>query len=132
MSEYWKSTPKYWCKHCSTFVRDTKLERANHDATAKHQNAVNRALRDLHRNHEREERDKERAKREVDRLNGVVSGAGSGSQASGSGRQDGGGGDVSRTASEADRKRQMQQRSVRRSSSGSRRERPRNESMLYE
>jgi len=78
MSEYWKSTPKYWCKHCSVFVRDTGLERANHEATGKHQGAIKRSLRDLHRNAEQKERDKERAKREVDRLNGVVSVSGSG------------------------------------------------------
>ena len=73
MSEHWKSTPRYWCKHCSCYVRDTKLEKQNHEATARHQGAVKRALRDLHRNHEREERDKERAQREIERLNGVVS-----------------------------------------------------------
>lgn len=72
MSEYWKSTPKYWCKHCSTYVRDTKLERQNHEATGKHQGALKRFLRDLHRGHEREEREKEFARREVARLNGVV------------------------------------------------------------
>lgn len=72
MTEYWKASPNYWCKHCAVFVRDTKLERQNHEATAKHQNAIKRSLRDLHRNHEREERDKERARREIDRLNGVV------------------------------------------------------------
>lgn len=75
MSEYWKSTPKYWCKHCQIYVRDSKLERANHEATGKHQNAIKRSLRDLHRSHEKEERDKDRAKREVERLNGVVSGS---------------------------------------------------------
>lgn len=91
MSEYWKSTactsrsryrvltltiivqPKYWCKHCKTFVRDTKLEKTNHEATPKHQGNLKRFLRDLHKGHEREERDKQRAKDEVDRLNGVVS-----------------------------------------------------------
>ncbi|KAL6798155.1 hypothetical protein J3E68DRAFT_281222 [Trichoderma sp. SZMC 28012] len=77
MSEYWKSTPKYWCKHCSCYVRDTKLEKANHEATAKHQGALKRSLRDLHRNHEREEREKERAKQEIARLNGVVGGSSS-------------------------------------------------------
>ncbi|KAI1309228.1 hypothetical protein F5Y03DRAFT_348877 [Xylaria venustula] len=71
MSEYWKSTPKYWCKHCSTYVRDTKLERNNHEATAKHQSALKRFLRDLHRGHENEQREKDRAKREIDRLNGI-------------------------------------------------------------
>ncbi|KAF5020656.1 hypothetical protein F66182_7312 [Fusarium sp. NRRL 66182] len=75
MSEYWKSTPKYWCKHCSCYVRDTKLERQNHESTAKHQGALKRFLRDLHRGHEREEREKERAKQEIARLNGVVSGS---------------------------------------------------------
>ncbi|KAI1499922.1 hypothetical protein F5X99DRAFT_263354 [Biscogniauxia marginata] len=73
MSEYWKSTPKYWCKHCSTYVRDTKLERTNHEATAKHQSALKRFLRDLHRGHDQELREKDRAKREIERLNGVVS-----------------------------------------------------------
>ncbi|KAK4225148.1 hypothetical protein QBC38DRAFT_483778 [Podospora fimiseda] len=73
MSEYWKSTPKYWCKHCSVYVRDTKLERTNHEATGRHQGAIKRSLRDLHRTAEQADREKERAKREVDRLNGVVS-----------------------------------------------------------
>ncbi|KAL8995674.1 MAG: hypothetical protein Q9169_004644 [Polycauliona sp. 2 TL-2023] len=74
MSEYWKSTPKYWCKHCKTFVRDTKIEKTNHEATAKHQGNIKRFLRDLHRGHEREEREKDKAKNEVERLNGVISG----------------------------------------------------------
>ncbi|KAK6846171.1 hypothetical protein PG987_001359 [Apiospora arundinis] len=72
MSEYWKSTPKYWCKHCSVYVRDTKLERQNHESTGKHQGAIKRFLRDIHRGHENQEKEKERAKREIDRLNGVV------------------------------------------------------------
>ncbi|KAI0887697.1 uncharacterized protein GGS22DRAFT_88069 [Annulohypoxylon maeteangense] len=75
MSEYWKSTPKYWCKHCSIYVRDTKFERQNHEATGKHQGALKRFLRDLHRNHEQGQREKERAKREVERLTGIVSSA---------------------------------------------------------
>ena len=69
--------PKYWCKHCKTFVRDTKLEKTNHEATPKHQGNLKRFLRDLHKGHEREEREKQRAKDEVDRLNGVISGSGS-------------------------------------------------------
>jgi hypothetical protein len=85
MSEYWKSTPKYWCKHCKTFVRDTKVDRQNHDATPKHQGNLKRFLRDLHRGHEKEEKDKERAKAEVARLNGVVSGTGHGESSSSSG-----------------------------------------------
>jgi hypothetical protein len=76
MSEYWKSTPKYYCKHCATFVVDTKIGRTSHEATAKHQVALKRFLRELHRNSERSEREAERAKREVARLN-ALTGSGS-------------------------------------------------------
>lgn len=72
MAEYWKSTPKYFCKHCEVYVADTKIQRANHERTAKHQVALKRFLRNIHREHEQGEREKERAKREVERLNGVV------------------------------------------------------------
>ncbi|MCJ1357084.1 MAG: hypothetical protein MMC33_007080 [Icmadophila ericetorum] len=71
MSEYWKSTPKFWCKHCKIYVRDTKIEKQNHEATPKHQGNLKRFLRDLHRGHEKDEREKQRAKDEVARLNGA-------------------------------------------------------------
>lgn len=76
MSEYWKSTPSYWCKFCEIYVRDTAGERKNHEATGKHQNNIQRSLRNLHKNKEREERDQQRAKDEVARLNGLVDGKG--------------------------------------------------------
>ncbi|OCK80340.1 hypothetical protein K432DRAFT_434823 [Lepidopterella palustris CBS 459.81] len=76
MSEYWKSTPKYWCKFCKDYVRDTPFAKQQHDATPKHQGNIQRSLRDLHKTHEKEEREKQRAKDEVARLNGVVSGIG--------------------------------------------------------
>ncbi|EFX06058.1 formin-binding protein [Grosmannia clavigera kw1407] len=76
MADYWKSTPKYWCKNCSVYVTDTKFGRANHEATGKHQSAVRRALRDLHRDHDKQEREQERARREVARLNGIVDDSG--------------------------------------------------------
>lgn len=84
-------------------MRDTKLERQNHDATAKHQSAIKRSLRDLHRGKEREEREKERAKREIDRLNGVVSSSSS-SSARPAGAAAGG-----RPLSETERKRQAEE-----------------------
>jgi hypothetical protein len=59
-------------------VRDTKLEKTNHEATPKHQGNLKRFLRDLHRGHEKDEKDKERAKAEVARLNGISSGSGPG------------------------------------------------------
>ena len=90
MADYWKSIvsclctnlpveppltlgskPKYWCKHCKTFVRDTPLEKNNHEATLRHQGNLKRFLRDLHRDNETAEREKQRAKDEVARLNGA-------------------------------------------------------------
>jgi hypothetical protein len=80
--------PRYWCKHCKVYVRDTKLERTNHDATPRHQGNIKRFLRDLHRGHEKDEKEKDRAKNEVARLKGLVSGTGgeSSSSASAAGR----------------------------------------------
>src|ERR1700712_2474938 len=76
MSEYWKSTPSYWCKFCAIYVRDSGLERKNHEASAKHQNSIQRNLRELQKGKQREDRDKQRAVDEVARLNGLVSGGG--------------------------------------------------------
>jgi len=76
MAEHWKSTPSYWCKFCSTYVRDTTIERKNHEASAKHQNSIQRNLRELQKGKQREEREHQRAKDEVARLNGLVSGSG--------------------------------------------------------
>ena len=101
--------PKYWCKHCKTFVRDTKLEKQNHEATPKHQGNLQRFLRDLHRGHEREERDAQRAKDEVARLNGITAdstAAGNGPQ----GRKPAiPAASDKKQAGSADRKRQLQQ-----------------------
>ncbi|OAL50561.1 U1 zinc finger domain-containing protein [Pyrenochaeta sp. DS3sAY3a] len=77
MSEYWKSTPKYWCKFCTTFVKDTKFERAQHEATGRHQGAIQRSLKGVHREQENEKRQKARAQAEVARLNGLVPSASS-------------------------------------------------------
>jgi len=84
MSEYWKSTPTYWCKFCTQYVKDTPLEKKNHEASGRHQNNIQRSLRELHKRNDRETRDSERAKAEVQRLNGVVAG----------GKKSGGGVDV--------------------------------------
>lgn len=80
MASHWKSTPSYWCKFCFTYVRDTPIERKNHDSSAKHQNSIQRSLRELHKTKAREDRDKQRAKDEVARLNGLVGGGKSGTQ----------------------------------------------------
>ncbi|KXT02703.1 hypothetical protein AC578_5428 [Pseudocercospora eumusae] len=81
MAEYWKSTPTYWCKFCSQYVRDTNVEKKNHEASAKHQNNIQRSLRELHKGKEREDREKQRAKDEVARLNGMFGGSKSSSNA---------------------------------------------------
>ncbi|CAI6250328.1 unnamed protein product [Periconia digitata] len=72
MSEYWKSTPKYWCKYCSEYVKDTKLERQKHEATGRHQGGIQRQLKGIHREQANQARQQQRAKDEVARLNGLV------------------------------------------------------------
>ena len=94
MSEYWKSTPHYWCKFCSTYIRDTGLERKNHDASAKHRNGIQRSLRELHKRQERGERERRWAREEVGRLNGLVSGGGKMGGGGGGSRILGGSGSV--------------------------------------
>ncbi len=102
MAEYWKSTvsgnslhsnliklipvqPKYWCKYCEVYVKDTKFERAQHEATGRHQGNIQRSLKSLHRKQENEQRDKARAQAEVARLNGLVGSTSTPSVATGSG-----------------------------------------------
>ncbi|KAK6443307.1 hypothetical protein LTR95_000133 [Oleoguttula sp. CCFEE 5521] len=89
MSEYWKSTPSYWCKFCETYVRDSPIERKNHESTGKHQGNIQRSLRELHKKHEREARDQQRAKDEVARLNGLVGGGKKDANAQAQGRRSG-------------------------------------------
>ena len=52
------------------------MEKKQHEQTTKHQNSIQRSLRELHKGKEREDREKQRAKDEVTRLNGLVGGKG--------------------------------------------------------
>ncbi|KAF3907574.1 hypothetical protein AA313_de0203507 [Arthrobotrys entomopaga] len=71
MSEYWVSTKRYWCERCKMFVKDSPLSRKDHEASPKHQHALQRFLRELHRNKERETLAAENTKREAERLNNL-------------------------------------------------------------
>lgn len=64
--------PKYWCKHCSIYVKDTPFERNQHESTGKHQGNLKRFLNGIQKNHARNEREKDQAKAEVDRLNRIA------------------------------------------------------------
>jgi len=79
------SQPKYWCKFCSTYVKDTKFERAQHEATGRHQGNIQRSLKGLHREQENEKRNQARAQAEVARLNGLVPSSSTPSVATGAG-----------------------------------------------
>lgn len=68
--------PKYWCKYCEVFVKDTKFEKQQHEATGRHQGNIRRSLKGIHREQEIEARKQVQAKAEVARLNGLVPGAG--------------------------------------------------------
>ena len=52
-------------------MKETPLEKTNHEASPRHQGNLKKSLRDLHRNNERAERDKQYAKAEAARLNGT-------------------------------------------------------------
>ncbi|EWC48449.1 hypothetical protein DRE_02218 [Drechslerella stenobrocha 248] len=71
MSEYWVSTKRYWCERCKLFVKDSPLSRKDHEASPRHQHALQRFLRELHRSKEREVVAAENTKREAERLNNL-------------------------------------------------------------
>ncbi|KAJ5380228.1 uncharacterized protein N7496_002656 [Penicillium cataractarum] len=74
MAEYWKSAPRFWCKQCKIFIRDTPFEKTQHEASPKHQGSLKRFLRDIHRNNEQQKRETQRAESEVERLRQAVAG----------------------------------------------------------
>ncbi|EKV07379.1 Formin binding protein, putative [Penicillium digitatum] len=74
MAEFWKSAPRYWCKQCKIFIRDTPFEKTQHEASPKHQGSLKRFLRQIHNDNEQKQRDSQRAKTEVERLRQAVGG----------------------------------------------------------
>ncbi|KAJ5779507.1 hypothetical protein N7457_007227 [Penicillium paradoxum] len=77
MAEYWKSAPRYWCKQCKIFIRDTPFEKTQHEASPKHQGSLKRFLRQIHKDNEQQQRDSQRAKSEVERLRQAIGGGSS-------------------------------------------------------
>ncbi|CAI7568989.1 unnamed protein product [Penicillium glandicola] len=77
MAEFWKSAPRYWCKQCKIFIRDTPFEKTQHEASPKHQGSLKRFLRQIHNDNEQQQRDSQRAKTEVERLRQAVGGGSS-------------------------------------------------------
>ncbi|CAG8224439.1 unnamed protein product [Penicillium salamii] len=75
MAEYWKSAPRFWCKQCKIFIRDTPFEKTQHEASPKHQGSLRRFLNQIHKDNEQQQRDSSRAKSEVERLRQAVSGS---------------------------------------------------------
>ncbi|CAG8000054.1 unnamed protein product [Penicillium olsonii] len=74
MAEYWKSAPRFWCKQCKIFIRDTPFEKTQHEASPKHQGNLRRFLNQIHKDNEQQQRDSQRAKSEVERLRQAVNG----------------------------------------------------------
>ncbi|OQE96292.1 hypothetical protein PENNAL_c0001G04274 [Penicillium nalgiovense] len=77
MAEFWKSAPRYWCKQCKIFIRDTPFEKTQHEASPKHQGSLKRFLRQIHNDNEQKQRDSQLAKTEVERLRKAVGGGSS-------------------------------------------------------
>ncbi|KAJ3118408.1 hypothetical protein HDU96_001926 [Phlyctochytrium bullatum] len=67
MTDYWKSTNKYWCDYCKIFVVDNKISRTNHETSAKHKERVQRFIREIDK--------KERSKQfELDKTKSILKG----------------------------------------------------------
>ncbi|KAF4768164.1 hypothetical protein HAV15_002854 [Penicillium sp. str.  len=109
MSEFWKSAPRYWCKQCKIFIRDTPFEKTQHEASPKHQGSLKRFLRQIHNDNEQKQRDSQRAKSEVERLRQAVSGEPSTEKDSAKGKAPPAPKFTERPASLEERKKQMAQ-----------------------
>lgn len=101
--------PKYWCKHCSTYVKDTPFERKQHESTGKHQGNLKRFLQGIQKDHAKVEREKDKAKAEVERLNRIVGSASSSTPLLGSGQPSRSAKSSPASLSAADQKRQWAQ-----------------------
>lgn len=70
MTEYWKSVGNYYCDYCKIFVRNDAFNRRQHEASPRHEGALKRQVRDIHRNSEKEARALQDANRELARIGG--------------------------------------------------------------
>ncbi|KGO64598.1 Zinc finger, U1-type [Penicillium italicum] len=109
MAEFWKSAPRYWCKQCKIFIRDTPFEKTQHEASPKHQGSLKRFLRQIHNDNEQKQRDSQRAKTEVERLRQAVGGESSTDKDSAKGKAPPAPKFTERPASLEERKKQMAQ-----------------------
>ncbi|KAK4865017.1 hypothetical protein LT330_001640 [Penicillium expansum] len=109
MAEFWKSAPRYWCKQCKIFIRDTPFEKTQHEASPKHQGSLKRFLRQIHNDNEQKQRDSQRAKTEVERLRQAVGGESSTDKDSVKGKAPPAPKTTERPASLDERKKQMAQ-----------------------
>ncbi|BFZ60503.1 hypothetical protein YB2330_001539 [Saitoella coloradoensis] len=75
MADFWKSTPKYYCKFCEAYVTDTKLGRQQHEATGKHQGNLKRNLRELHKKAEEKKREDKIVQQELKRIEKITGAA---------------------------------------------------------
>lgn len=72
MTEYWKSVGNYYCDYCKAFIRDDAFNRRNHEGSERHQNALKRQVRNIHKKHEQEARDQARTNRELAKMGAKV------------------------------------------------------------
>lgn len=72
MTEYWKSVGNYYCDYCKLYVRNDAFNRRQHEASPRHQGALKRQVRDIHRKSEREAREALYVKKELARIGGKV------------------------------------------------------------
>ncbi|KAI9021189.1 hypothetical protein DFJ74DRAFT_672188 [Hyaloraphidium curvatum] len=63
MADYWKSTPRHYCKYCNVWINDDKPSRSIHEGGNRHKKNVERFLGNLQRKDEEDKREKETVRR---------------------------------------------------------------------
>ncbi|ODV93354.1 hypothetical protein PACTADRAFT_35979 [Pachysolen tannophilus NRRL Y-2460] len=65
---------KYWCKHCSIFVDENKIQKLRHESSGRHQRNISHLLKSLHEKNKNEKKDLKLAREELERINREIGG----------------------------------------------------------
>ncbi|KAF8160670.1 hypothetical protein B0H34DRAFT_653545 [Crassisporium funariophilum] len=68
MSEYWVSKKKYFCKYCEIYIADDAPSKQQHENGLRHKGNVERFIRGIYKQGEKQKKDLEEEKREMKRV----------------------------------------------------------------
>ena len=58
MTEFWKSSNKFWCEYCKVWMADNPTAKRIHEQGSKHRENMERFMRNIHKKSVQEEKDK--------------------------------------------------------------------------